>query len=127
MNQLYKRFVFVKCILLRTPEQQLLCVGCTEVDVEQQPEKQEASASSTPKPKKDSKKKSKKHNKKGSSSLNETTDSSGEKGTLVCQLDAKLKWAVDEVRRKENVDIKSKMKILFYLILVEQNTKRQSH
>jgi len=99
------------CILLRTLDRQLLCVGCAEVDVENGKENKE-----TPKPtgesdehlssaqsinkKKDRVKRSKKRNKK--SSTCEIENVSNDNTNYSVQLENKLKWAVDELAKSQS-------------------------
>ncbi|CAF1159633.1 unnamed protein product [Adineta steineri] len=91
------------CILLRTPERELLCVGCAEVDAEniktnkdiptENNDQRLTSAQSNDK-KKDRAKRSKKRNKKTSSTTSEVD--------AYHQLENKLKWAVDELTKSQN-------------------------
>jgi len=98
------------CILLRTPERQLLCVGCTEVDVENAKNNKETttgendqrltSTQSNTK-KKDRVKRSKKQNKKRSLT-SEGDSASNDNTNYSIQLENKLKWAVDELTKSQN-------------------------
>ncbi|CAF3450101.1 unnamed protein product [Rotaria sp. Silwood1] len=98
------------CILLRTPDRQLLCVACTEVDVENATDNKEttkgedeqrlASTQSVTK-KKDRVKLSKKRNKKTSVTY-ESENVSNENIRYSVQLENKLKWAVDELTKSQN-------------------------
>ncbi|CAF2486213.1 unnamed protein product [Rotaria sp. Silwood2] len=98
------------CILLRTPDRQLLCVGCTEVDVENptgnkettkgEDEQRLTSAQPIVK-KKDRVKHSKKRNKKTSVTY-DSENVSSENTNYSVQLENKLKWAVDELTKSQN-------------------------
>ncbi|CAF1063094.1 unnamed protein product [Rotaria sordida] len=98
------------CILLRTPDRQLLCVGCTEVDVANATSNRETtkgeneqsvtSAQSINK-KRDRVKHSKKRSKKTSTTY-ENESVSIENTKYSVQLENKLKWAVDELIKSQN-------------------------
>jgi len=105
------------CILLRTLDRQLLCVGCAEVDVENAKDNktttgkqnvdstgeddQRLTSGQSMNKKKDRVKRTKKRNKKtsltgeGDSVSNETTNYS-------TQLENKLKWAVEELAKSQS-------------------------
>ncbi|CAF1100235.1 unnamed protein product [Adineta ricciae] len=78
------------CILLRTPERELLCVGCSEIDANsKKSESEDATTVTTSKKKKHSKKQ------KNKKEANETISHCD-------QLESKLKWAVDELTKSQN-------------------------
>ncbi|CAF1055169.1 unnamed protein product [Adineta steineri] len=99
------------CILLRTPERELLCVGCAEVDAEniktnkdiptENNDQRLTSAQSNDK-KKDRAKRSKKRNKKTSSTTSEVDGMLNTNSNYSAQLENKLKWAVDELTKSQN-------------------------
>ncbi|UJR37042.1 hypothetical protein I4U23_029747 [Adineta vaga] len=99
------------CILLRTPERELLCVGCAEVDVDNNEKKKKepitedkdqrvTSAESMAK-KKERVKRSKKRSKK-TSSASEGDVVPNINTNYSVQLENKLKWAVDELAKSQN-------------------------
>ncbi|CAF0950055.1 unnamed protein product [Adineta ricciae] len=98
------------CILLRTPERELLCVGCAEVDVdnnkaEKEPatvekDARETSAESNTK-KKERVKRTKKRSKKTSSTFDGEVAPT-ESASYSAQLENKLKWAVDELAKSQS-------------------------
>ncbi|CAF1261384.1 unnamed protein product [Adineta steineri] len=81
------------CILLRTPEKQLLCVVCNEIDVDKKKQHQNEK---TPVMKKntDTTKSSTKHKDKKQRSGDNLSDYN--------KLENKLKWAVDELTKSQS-------------------------
>ncbi|UJR09152.1 hypothetical protein I4U23_013400 [Adineta vaga] len=80
------------CILLRTTDDKLLCVGCNEIDMNNE-KSENGELTTTANKKKEDKKRSKKQKTKKES--NETRNSCD-------QLENKLKWAVDELAKSQN-------------------------
>ncbi|CAF1108786.1 unnamed protein product [Rotaria sordida] len=77
-----------KCILLRTPDRQLYCVGCQEIDIENKKPCDEETV--TINKKKDNIKHSK------------NKEKSNENISNCNRLENKLKWAVDELTKTQN-------------------------
>ncbi|CAF3501453.1 unnamed protein product [Rotaria socialis] len=105
------------CILLRTPDRTLLCVGCSEVDAQNASNNKETAAATTTtttaeneqrltsaqsfNKNKDRVKRSKKRSKKASTSY-EGDDGSNDNKNYSIHLENKLKWAVDELSKSQS-------------------------
>ncbi|CAF1247876.1 unnamed protein product [Rotaria magnacalcarata] len=101
------------CILLRTPDRTLLCVGCSEVDAQNASNNKETAAITTTENEqrltsaqsfnknKDRVKRSKKRNKKASTSCEGDYGSNDNKNYSI-HLENKLKWAVDELSKSQS-------------------------